>query len=70
MQFKLKDHVRRIGQNEVGTIRDIHEPEEYILRLNPYAETMYHIQLGEGLVENCLWVTESKLELVKWKEPA
>lgn len=65
MQFKLKDHVRRIGQKAVGTIREIHEPEEYILRLNPYAETMYQIQLSDGLVESCLWVTESKLELVE-----
>ena len=63
MQFKSEDRVRRIGKDEVGTVKDVHEPDEYIVRLNPYAETMYWIQLGDGL-ESCLWVKESKLELV------
>ena len=64
MQFKSEDRVRRIGQSEVGTIKDIREPDEYILRLNPFAEAMYWIQLGDG-PESCLWVKESKLELVE-----
>ena len=64
MQFKSKDRVRRIGQDEVGTVKDIHEPDEYIVRLNPYAETMYWIQLGDD-TESCLWVKESNLELVE-----
>lgn len=64
MQFKSEDRVRRVGQNEVGTIKEIHEPEEYLVRLNPYAETMYWIQLGEG-ADSRVWVKESNLEFVK-----
>lgn len=66
MQFKSEDRVRRIGQIEVGTVRNIHEPEEYLIRLNPYAETIYWIQFGEDN-NSCVWVKESQLELVELK---
>lgn len=47
MPFKLKDRVRRIGQpTEVGTVEDIREPDDEVLRLNPTCETMYWIRLG------------------------
>jgi hypothetical protein len=57
--FKLKDRVRRIGQQEVCTVEDIREPDEHILRLNPAAETMYWIQLGD---DTRVLVGESQLE--------
>ena len=64
MQFKSEDRVRRIGQNEVDTIKDIRDPDEYVIRLNPFAETMYWIQLGND-PDSCVWVKESTLELVE-----
>jgi hypothetical protein len=63
MAFKLKDRVRRAGQKEVGTVEDIREPDEHILRLNSAAETMYWIQLGDDF-DTRVWVKESDLELV------
>jgi hypothetical protein len=51
MLFKLKDRVRRVGQEEVRTVEDIREPDEHVLRfVSPAAETMYWIQLGSVLV--------------------
>lgn len=64
MQFKSEDRVRRIGQNEVGTVKDIREPNEYIVRLNPFAEAMYRIQLGKDS-DSCVWAKESELELAE-----
>ena len=62
--FKLRDRVRRIGQQEVFTIENIHEPDEHILGLNPAAETMYLIQSGEDVASR-LFVKESELELAE-----
>ena len=64
MQYKSEDRVRRIGQNEVATVKDIREPNEYVVRLNPFAEAMYWIQLGKDS-DSCVWVKESELELVE-----
>jgi len=36
--FKLKDRVKRIGEQEVFTVENIHEPDEHVLGLNPAAE--------------------------------
>ena len=64
MPFKLKDRVRRIGQQEVRTVADIREPDEHILRLNSAAETMYWIQLGSDF-DTRVWAKESELELAE-----
>jgi len=60
MVFKLKDRVRRIGQHEARTVEDIREPGEHILRLNPAAETMYWIQVGNDF-DTRVWAKESEL---------
>jgi len=63
MLFKLKDRVRRVGQEEVRTVEDIREPDEHVLRfVSPAAETMYWIQLGSDF-DTRVWVKESELEL-------
>lgn len=64
MPFKPEDQVRRIGQNEVGTVKDIREPDQYIVRLNPFAETMYWIQFRDDPDSN-VWAKESELELAE-----
>jgi hypothetical protein len=61
MAFKLKDRVRRVGQQEVRTVEDIREPDDHILRLNPAAETMYWIQLGSDF-DTRVWAKENELE--------
>lgn len=63
MAFKLKDRVRRVGHKEVRTVEDIREPDEHVLLfVNPAAETVYWIQLGND-VDSRMWVKESELEL-------
>jgi len=62
--FKLKDRVRRIGDQEIRTIEDIREPDEYILRLNPTVETKYWVQRGDDIASRVL-VNESELELAE-----
>jgi len=62
--FKLKDRVKRIGEQEVFTVENIHEPDEHVLGLNPAAETMYLIQPGEDVASR-LVVKESELELAE-----
>jgi hypothetical protein len=65
MAFRLKDRVRRFGQKEVRTVEDIREPDEHVLRfVNPAAETMYWIQLGNDF-DSRVWVKESDLELAE-----
>jgi len=65
MPFKIKDRVRKLGQQEVRTVEDIREPDEHVLRfVNPVAETMYWIQLGTD-VDTRVWVKESELELAE-----
>jgi hypothetical protein len=61
MTFKLKDRVRRIGEQEVRTVEDIREPDEHILSLNPTAETMYWIQRDDDIASRVL-AEESELE--------
>ena len=58
--FKLKDRVKRIGELEVFTVENIHEPDEHVLDLNPAAETMSLIQPGEDVASR-LFVKESEL---------
>ena len=62
--FKLKDRVKRIGEQEVFTVETIHEPDEHVLGLNPAAETMYLTQPGEDVASRLL-VKESELELAE-----
>jgi hypothetical protein len=62
--FKLKDRVKRIGELEVFTVENIHEPDEHVLGLNPAAETMYLTQPGEDVASRLL-VKESELELAE-----
>lgn len=63
MAFKLTDRVRRVGQREVRTVQGIREPDEHVLLfVNPAAETMYWIQLGND-VGSRIWARESELEL-------
>jgi hypothetical protein len=64
MRFKLEDCVRRIGPHELCTVKDVREPDEHVLRLNPACETMYWIQLGSD-PDSCVWARESELELVE-----
>ena len=65
MPFKLKDPVRKVGQQGVRTVEDIREPDEHFLRfVNPAAETMYWIQLGSDF-DTRVWVKESELELAE-----
>ena len=64
MAFKLKDRVRRIGQQEVCTVEDIREPDEHILRLNSGAETMYWIQCSDDIASR-VFAKESELEFVE-----
>ena len=54
-KFRLRDNVRRIGQQEVRAVTEV--------RANPEAETMYWIQLGNNCASR-LWAKESELELV------
>ena len=61
MTFRLKDRVRRIGEQEVRTVEDIREPDEHILGLNPTAETMFWIQCGDDIASRVL-AKESELE--------
>ena len=63
-RLKAEDRVRRIGQSEIGTIKDIREPDQYIVRLNPAAETRYWIQFRDD-PDSCVWAKESELELVE-----
>jgi hypothetical protein len=53
--FRLRDHVRRIGHQEVRTVEEIRE--------HPAAEPMYWIQLGNDFSTR-VWAKESELELV------
>ena len=62
--FKLKDRVKRIGEQEVFTVETVHEPDEHVLGLNPAAETMYLTQPGEDVASRLL-VKESELELAE-----
>ena len=64
MAFKLKDRVKRIGQQEVYTVEDVREPDEHILRLNAAAETMYWIQRGDDIASRVI-AKESDLELAE-----
>ena len=65
MPFKIKDRVRKLGEQKVRTVEDIREPDEHVLRfVNPAAETMYWIQLGTD-VDTRVWVKESDLELAE-----
>ncbi len=65
MAFRLKDRVRKVGQKEVRTVEDIREPDEHVLGfVNPAAETMYWIQLGNDF-DSRVWVKESDLELAE-----
>jgi hypothetical protein len=52
-KFRLRDRVRRTGQQEVRTVEEIRE--------NPSAETMYWIQLGSDFATR-VWANESELE--------
>lgn len=54
-KFRLRDNVRRIGQQEIRTVTEV--------RANPEAETMYWIQLGSNCASR-LWAKESELEPV------
>ena len=53
-KFKLRDRVRRIGQQEVRTVEEIRE--------NPAEQTRYWIQLGSDFVTR-VWAKESDLEM-------
>jgi hypothetical protein len=62
MTFRLKERVRRVGHQEVRTVEDIREPDEHVLLfVNPAAETMYWVQLGDESGSR-IWVKESELE--------
>jgi len=54
-KFRLRDSVKRVGQQEVRTVMEI--------RPNPAEETMYWIQLGSNCASR-VWAKESELELV------
>jgi hypothetical protein len=54
-EFKLRDRVRRKGQQEIRTVEEIRE--------NPAAETKYWIQLGTDFATR-LWADEGELELL------
>jgi hypothetical protein len=55
-KFFLKECVRKIGQQEVRTVEDIHE-------MPVGQETLYHIQLGSDFATR-VWAKESELERV------
>jgi hypothetical protein len=53
-KFKLRDRVRRIGQQETRTVHEIRE--------GPDTEATYSIQLGLDFATR-VWAKESELEL-------
>jgi hypothetical protein len=54
-KFRLRDNVRRIGQQENRTVVQV--------RPDPTGETMYWIQLGNNCASR-MWARESELEAV------
>ncbi len=55
-RFRLKDLVKRIGQEEVRTVEEIRETRG--------AETLYWIQLGSDFATRA-WAKESELESLR-----
>lgn len=52
-KFQVKNRVRRIGKQEVGTVEEIREM--------PSGETLYWIQFGPDFASR-IWAKESELE--------
>ncbi len=50
-KFKLRERVKRVGQQELRTVEEIRE--------NPSAETMYWVQLGSDFATR-VWAEESE----------